>query len=325
MSKSIRSFFTSAGPAKKAKLEVPSPSTRTRTAASSSAGPGEDAGSEGSPLDSTDAKGTEAQTEKRAVYLASAAAVAPAPAAAAVVLTAAVSAEGFVGWAPFDAMEEGWRQALAPEFKKPYMMGLLTFLNQELKAGKKVYPPARDIFSAFSLCPLSSVKVVIIGQDPYHGQGQAHGLAFSVIKGVQTPPSLRNMIVEAKSDVGIRAPSHGNLECWSRQGVLLLNTCLTVRSGEANSHNKRGWEQFTEAVVQVLRSRQQVVYLLWGKPAQTKCVCIDVKSNSVITTSHPSPLGAYKTAQPFIGSKCFSRCNDALVQYGKEPIDWSIV
>lgn len=176
-----------------------------------------------------------------------------------------------VGWPPMDNMELGWRSHLIPEYRKPYFQKLLQFLSKE-STTQTIFPPSSQIFTAFNLCPYENVKVVIIGQDPYHGPGQAHGLAFSVQKGVPLPPSLKNMINEAKSDpkVNIATPSHGCLECWAKQGVLLLNACLTVRKGEANSHQKQGWEDFTDAVIKALSKKQGVVYLLWGKPAQTK-------------------------------------------------------
>jgi len=232
---------------------------------------------------------------------------------------------GSFGWAPFDTLEPGWKASLSKEFNKSYFQNLMKFLAVEAKS-QTIFPPSNEIFTALNLCPLDSVKVVVIGQDPYHGPGQAHGLAFSVRRGVAIPPSLKNMIKEAQEDpnVKIKAPQHGNLEGWSRQGVLMLNTVLTVRKGDANSHQKKGWETFTDAVVKVLSTRKNIVYLLWGNPAQLKCQGIDGKNNTMITTSHPSPLGAYKTSSPFMGSRCFSRCNEALEAYGKDPIDWNI-
>ena len=226
-------------------------------------------------------------------------------------------------------MEPSWKAALCGEFKKPYFNRLLMFLEGEKKAGKVVYPPVNQMFSAFELCPLDKVKVVCIGQDPYHGPGQAHGLAFSVAKGVAIPPSLKNMIKEAASDENLSPrvkdqPGHGNLESWAKQGVLMLNTCLTVRKREANSHQKRGWEEFTDAVVRALAKKEGVIYLLWGKPASKKCANINTSKNTAIRSSHPSPLGAYKTDAPFMGSKCFSRCNTALSAQGETPIDWNL-
>lgn len=232
------------------------------------------------------------------------------------------------GWGSnFLGMESSWKARLLPELNKPYMRKLAHFLDGE-SSKFTIFPPITEVWTAFNICPYDKVKVVIIGQDPYHGPNQAHGLAFSVAKGVQIPPSLRNMLTEASRDplVAIPAkPSHGNLECWARQGVLMLNTCLTVRKGEANSHNKQGWEDFTDAVVRELGKRNGIVYLLWGNPAQTKCKTIDSKKNHIIKSSHPSPLGAYKTSEPFMGSCCFSRCNAALVEMQQTPIDWRIV
>ena len=227
---------------------------------------------------------------------------------------------------PFDwNVEEQWRTRLAAEWDKAYFRSLTAFLADEYSK-KTVYPPRDKVFNALNLTPFDSVKVVIIGQDPYHGPGQAHGLCFSVQKGVATPPSLRNMITELQADpvLQIPKPTHGNLECWARQGVLLLNTCLTVRQAQAQSHASKGWEQFTDAVVKQLATREGMVYLLWGAPAATKCKGINASKNVVITSSHPSPLSNTKTSTPFTGSRCFSRANAALIGYGKTPIDWSI-
>lgn len=221
------------------------------------------------------------------------------------------------------SMEVGWRSKLQNETSKPYFGKLEQFIESERKS-HTIYPPQEKIFSAFILCPLEKVKVVIIGQDPYHGPNQAHGLAFSVQQRTPPPPSLSNIFKEINNDLNHPIPSHGNLEAWSKQGVFLLNTCLTVRKSEANSHQKHGWEEFTDSVVKVLSKKEGIVYLLWGNPAQTKCKSIDSKKNVVITCSHPSPLGAFKTNEPFMGSKCFSRCNDALIKYGKDPIDWKL-
>lgn len=176
-----------------------------------------------------------------------------------------------VGWPPFDEIESGWRCRLQGEYRKPYFQKLLKFLEKETQA-HTVFPPSSQIFTSLNLCSYDNVKVVVIGQDPYHGPGQAHGLAFSVQKGVALPPSLKNMITEAQNDPKVRIPSpaHGNLTCWSQQGVLLLNTALTVRKAEANSHQKQGWEEFTDAIVKELGKKEGLVYLLWGKPAQAK-------------------------------------------------------
>ena len=191
---------------------------------------------------------------------------------------------------------------------------------------QSIYPPADDIFQALNLCPLDRVKVVIVGQDPYHQKGQGHGLAFSVRRGVRPPPSLKNVVREAMTDVGITAPTHGNLEHWAEQGVLLLNTVLTVRQGEANSHAKRGWEDFTDSMINILNNeREGLVFLLWGNPAAKKAAGVDKSKHVIIQCSHPSPLGATKTKSPFIGSRVFSRANKALEDMGKGPIDWNIV
>ena len=232
------------------------------------------------------------------------------------------------GWrSAFDAMEPSWKTRLATEMKKPYVDRLITFLDGESRT-HTVFPPKAQVWTALNLCPFEQVKVVVLGQDPYHGPNQAHGLAFSVAKGIAIPPSLRNMITEASRDPEVAIPPtapHGNLECWSRQGVLMLNTCLTVRKGEANSHQKKGWEDFTDAIIRELSKREGIVYMLWGAPAQSKCKSIDAKKNVIIKTSHPSPLAAYKTAEAFMTSRCFSRCNTALKELGQEPIDWRIV
>jgi uracil-DNA glycosylase len=176
-----------------------------------------------------------------------------------------------------------------------------------------------------NMCPLPDIKVVILGQDPYHGPGQAHGLAFSVQDGVKVPPSLRNIYKEAKSDVGLQVPTHGNLTEWAKQGVLMLNTVLTVEKAQPNSHKKQGWETFTDEVIKVLnKSEEPLVFLLWGKPANAKAANVNKTKHLVISSSHPSPLGATKTASPFIGSKCFSRANEFLQDNGKDPINWQV-
>ena len=183
-----------------------------------------------------------------------------------------------------ESMDSSWKSVLEPEFRKPYLCRLTTFLESEERGGKKIFPPKDCMFSAFSLCPFDDVKVVVIGQDPYHGPNQANGLAFSVTKGVSIPPSLRNIIKEAAEDSALSprvkgSHGHGCLEKWAQQGVLMLNTCLTVRRGEANSHQKKGWEDFTDAVVAQLRKKEGLVYLLWGKPAQSKCSNINTSKN----------------------------------------------
>lgn len=202
---------------------------------------------------------------------------------------------------------------------------LTRLITSTQRSKKTIYPPPQDVFSALRDCAFSSLKVVILGQDPYHGPNQAHGLSFSVRHGVPPPPSLKNIYKEAIADVKIGRPSHGCLSCWSQQGVLLLNTVLTVRKGEPNSHKKQGWEALTDAIIQRINAHaEHVVFLLWGKPAQEKGALVNRTKHLVITSSHPSPLGATKTSEPFIGSKCFSRANAYLVKHGKDPIDWRV-
>ena len=221
--------------------------------------------------------------------------------------------------------DDAWRTSLLPITTTPTFRNLARFVESERKS-KKIFPPKDEVFSAYNLTPLEKVKVVIIGQDPYHGPGQGHGLCFSVKRGIAIPPSLRNIYKEAVADGVLSAkPEHGFLESWAEQGVFMLNTVMTVRQGEANSHAKRGWESFTEQAIKVLnKERTGLVFLLWGKPAQDKGVGIDRKKHMVISSSHPSPLGATKTAAPFIGSKCFSKCNAELVKQGQEPIVWEV-
>ena len=224
--------------------------------------------------------------------------------------------------------DEGWRNHLrGATIESESFQDLAQFLEDEVSVrGLTIYPPRKDIFTALNLCPFDSVRVVIVGQDPYHGAGQGHGLAFSVRKGVRPPPSLKNIIREVIDDLGIEEPKHGNLEHWARQGVLLLNTVLTVRAGEAFSHSKRGWEEFTDAIIRELNEKKTgIVFLLWGNHAAIKAMDVDETRHTVIKTSHPSPLGATKTNSPFLGSKCFSRANKALLDKGMDPIDWSIL
>ena len=214
-----------------------------------------------------------------------------------------------------------WQRLLADEFEKEYFQDLFKFIDQEYEE-TTVYPPKELIFSAFEHTPYEEVKVVILGQDPYHGANQSHGLAFSVQKGVKIPPSLRNMYKELASDLNIPPASHGNLISWADQGVLLLNTVLTVREGEAYSHRKQGWEQFTDRVIEVLNAREEpIIFVLWGKPAQQKAAMIDTQKHVIIQSFHPSPLSA---SRGFFGSKPFSKVNNALKKLGKEPIDWQI-
>ncbi|MBO6825770.1 MAG: uracil-DNA glycosylase [Sneathiella sp.] len=219
-------------------------------------------------------------------------------------------------------LEKSWLAVLKREFDKDYMDELRTFLAAEKQAGKTIYPPADEIFAAFNHTPFEKVKVVILGQDPYHGPNQAHGLSFSVKKGVRTPPSLQNIYKELNRDLGLPIPSHGFLESWADQGVLLLNATLTVEMANAGSHQKRGWEEFTDAAVQALnQQRDNLVFLLWGSYAQKKGRVIDRKRHLVLTSPHPSPLSAHRG---FIGNGHFSSTNQYLEQHNQTPIDWSV-
>ena len=216
-------------------------------------------------------------------------------------------------------IEESWKEALIPEFSKDYFIRLTDFVRKEYHE-TTVYPPGKLIFNAFNLCPFDKVKVVIIGQDPYHGPGQAHGLCFSVNDGIQPPPSLVNIFKEINSDLGKPIPQSGNLTRWAEQGVLLLNATLTVRAHQAGSHQKRGWEEFTEAVIRKLaEEKSNLVFILWGSYAQKKGAFIDRNKHLVLTSVHPSPLSAYNG---FFGNHHFSLANDYLVKNGKTAIDW---
>jgi uracil-DNA glycosylase len=218
-------------------------------------------------------------------------------------------------------IEAGWKEALMSEWSKPYFQQLRAFLVQEMQAGQVVYPPASLIFNAFNLTPFDQVKVVIIGQDPYHGPGQAHGLCFSVPAGIRVPPSLHNIYKELQEDVGITMPDHGNLEKWARQGVLLLNAMLTVRAHQAGSHQRKGWEEFTSAVIQTLNARKEgVVFLLWGRYAKDKGAIVDPQRHHVLQAAHPSPLA--RTG--FLGCRHFSQTNAFLQAQGHTPIDWQV-
>ena len=217
-----------------------------------------------------------------------------------------------------------WKSVLKDHLASESYHSMIQLIETQISNGAEIYPPVEDIFSALNMCSLDDVRVVIVGQDPYHQPKQGHGLAFSVRNGVTPPPSLRNIFKEAIADVAIDPPTHGNLEGWAKQGVLLLNTVLTVRRGEANSHAKIGWEKLTDLIINKINEEKSgVVFLLWGAPAARKASCIDEAKHTVIRTSHPSPLGATKTTSPFLGSRCFSRTNEALKQSGKEPIDWN--
>lgn len=217
-------------------------------------------------------------------------------------------------------IEESWKEQLAEEFSRPYFEQLVTFVRNEYMSGTPVYPPAKLIFNAFDHCPFNNVKVVILGQDPYHGAGQANGLCFSVNKGVPFPPSLMNIFKEVSDDTGAPPPADGDLTRWSDQGVLLLNATLTVRSGCAGSHQKKGWEEFTDAVIRILaQKREHLVFILWGSYAQKKGAFIDRNRHLVLSSPHPSPLSAY---HGFFGNHHFSLANDYLQSHGKAPVVW---
>ncbi len=219
-------------------------------------------------------------------------------------------------------LEESWKEALLEEFGQPYFAKLKAFLIEEKKKGLTIYPPGKEIFNAFNYTPFKDVKVVIIGQDPYHGIGQAHGLSFSVKKGVNPPPSLKNIFKEIQNDLGIAPPNHGELTAWAKQGVLLLNATLTVRAKQPGSHQKKGWENFTDSVIKTLSDKKEkLVFLLWGKFAQAKAQLIDTQKHTVLTAAHPSP---YSASNGFFGCKHFSKTNAVLTQHGLLPIDWSL-
>ncbi len=216
-------------------------------------------------------------------------------------------------------ISESWKGLLQEEFDKPYFEELTHFVKSEYSAGQ-VFPAGRNIFRAFDKCPFEKLKVVIIGQDPYHGEGQANGLCFSVDDGVQYPPSLQNIFKEIHDDIGSPIPKSGNLDRWAEQGVLLLNAVLTVRAHQAASHAGRGWEQFTDAVVRIIAQRKEgVVYMLWGNYAQRKGQIADPQRNLILKSVHPSPLSVYRG---FFGCKHFSQANNYLISQGKEPIIW---
>jgi uracil-DNA glycosylase len=219
-------------------------------------------------------------------------------------------------------IDPGWKEALKLEFTKPYFLQIATYLRAQKMAGKTIYPPGSLIFNAYNTTPFSAVKVVIIGQDPYHGPGQAHGLCFSVSDGVPAPPSLVNMFKELNSDLGMPIPAHGNLTKWAQQGVFLLNASLTVQAATPMSHAKIGWADFTDATIKKISElKDQVVFLLWGKFAQEKQALIDETKHLVLKAAHPSPLSAYNG---FFGCKHFSKINEYLVKHGLTPVDWTL-
>lgn len=219
-------------------------------------------------------------------------------------------------------LEDSWKERLADEFSREYMSRLREFLLQRKRGGTVIYPPGRQIFNALNSTPFNDVSVVILGQDPYHGRGQAHGLCFSVQEGVDLPPSLVNICKELESDLGLAKPSSGNLQQWAGQGVLLLNAVLTVEHGQAGSHQGKGWERFTDRVVHELNAgREDLVFMLWGGYAKKKGSAIDRSRHLVLTAPHPSPLSAHRG---FFGCRHFSKANQWLEQKGKPPIDWSL-
>ncbi len=219
-------------------------------------------------------------------------------------------------------IDNNWKNFLKEEFNSAYFKELKDFLLAEKQAKQQIYPPGPKIFNAFDTTPLDSLKVVILGQDPYHGQGQAHGLSFSVPAGTSIPPSLRNIFKELKSDLGLTIPEAGNLEKWAKQGVLLLNATLTVRANEAGSHQNRGWEKFTDAAIQkISEEKEGIVFLLWGKYAQAKEPLIDSNKHLILRAAHPSPFSADRG---FFGCKHFSKTNQYLIKRGLTEIDWSL-
>lgn len=216
-------------------------------------------------------------------------------------------------------IEKSWQEVLQVEFDKPYFESLVSFVKQEY-ASNTIFPPAGQIFNAFNTCPFNNVKVVILGQDPYHGPGQAHGLCFSVNDGIQFPPSLQNIFKEITSDLGIPVPKTGNLTRWAEQGVLLLNATLTVRASQAGSHQGKGWEEFTDAVIKTISEKaENVVFILWGSYAIKKKSLINASKHCILTAPHPSPLSSYRG---FFGCKHFSQTNTYLTSKGKTPIEW---
>ncbi len=219
------------------------------------------------------------------------------------------------------AISNDWREKIKPEFNKPYYAELYKFVNDEYMT-KRVYPPSQDIFNALHYTPLKNVKAVILGQDPYHEINQAHGLCFSVLPGNQIPPSLENIYKELNSDLGLYIPNNGYLKKWAEQGVLLLNTVLTVREHYANSHAGHGWEQFTDAIINIVNNEDRpIVFMLWGSPAQRKAGMLNNPKHLILKAPHPSPLSAYRG---FFGCRHFSKANEFLVKNGIEPIDWQI-
>jgi len=219
-------------------------------------------------------------------------------------------------------IHESWKRELNDEFSSMYMENLRTFLKQELKLEKKIFPPMNKVFNAFNLTPFTNVKIVLVGQDPYHGNGQANGLSFSVEENIKIPPSLQNIFKELFTDLRLTSPQNGSLEKWAKQGVLLLNNCLTVEKGRPGSHQGKGWEKFTDKVLQTVNDKKKnIVFILWGRKAQEKGNFLDKNRHLVIESSHPSPFSAHTG---FFGSKPFSRANKYLLEKRIEPIDWQL-
>jgi uracil-DNA glycosylase len=220
-------------------------------------------------------------------------------------------------------LDASWLKHLEPEFSKEYFINIKSFLKNELAEGKTIYPPPKLLFSALDMCPLDKVKVVILGQDPYHGLNQAHGLCFSVNQGVPPPPSLVNIFKELNADLGTEIPEHGHLSAWASQGVLLLNASLSVEAGKAGSHAHIGWQKFTDRIIQVVNEEtDKTVFMLWGGFAKKKQTAIDESKHLILTSGHPSPLSANKGY--WFGNRHFSKCNDYLKQHGKSIIDWAL-
>lgn len=219
-------------------------------------------------------------------------------------------------------IDDSWKEVLKSEFNKPYFLQIVSFLRTERLAGETIFPPGSLMFNAFNTTPFPQVKVVLLGQDPYHGPGQAHGLCFSVQTGINPPPSLNNIFKELNSDIGMPIPNHGNLTKWAEQGVLLLNASLTVRANEPMSHSKIGWAEFTDSIIKKISDqKKQVVFILWGKFAQEKQVLIDETKHLVLKAAHPSPFSANNG---FFGCRHFSKTNEYLTKNGIDPIDWSL-
>lgn len=219
-------------------------------------------------------------------------------------------------------IHESWLNQLQEEFERPYFSALKSFLVEEKRKGKVIYPPGSQIFNAFDTTPFEQVKVVILGQDPYHGPGQAHGLSFSVLEGIKPPPSLRNIFKEQVEDVGITIPNHGNLSYWAEQGVLMLNATLTVEARKAGSHQMKGWELFTDAVIKkISKNKEGVVFLLWGNFAKSKSDLIDAGKHTILKAAHPSPFSAHNG---FFGCKHFSKTNEILQKQGDKEINWQL-